>query len=43
MPVDENDKSAGETELISQVQGGKLKVDNLFNVDGWVAVGESQG
>ncbi|EKD02887.1 hypothetical protein A1Q2_02831 [Trichosporon asahii var. asahii CBS 8904] len=38
MPVDENDKSAGETELISQVQGGKLKVDNLFNVDGWVAV-----
>lgn len=40
MPIDKNDKSAGETELISQVQGGKLNVNSLFNVEGWVAVGE---
>lgn len=41
MPIDKNDKSAGETELIGQVAGGKLKAASLFNVEGWVAVGES--
>lgn len=43
MPIDKDDKPKGEVELISQVQGGKLSVNHLFNVEGWVAVGELYG